>query len=262
MKRTFFPLIVLVLLMLGWGQIAEADRIDRLIQILQTDPSYKVRLQVALTLVKLKDNRAVPVLISTLNDENHTVRGIAAGALGQMGDIRALSPLLILQASEKHHFVKAQISKAIKAIKSKRFLIRVGKMANTSGRGGPELSRLFGQELLKEFGKVENVATDWGVQTTEVAELSKLGIKAFVLDGAIISFSQQKKGESAEVSCNVRVSLATYPENSLKAFYTGGTSMEVPVGDLEQQKELDQDLIVAAAQGAKEYILRNFLNTQ
>ena len=42
---------------------------------------------------KLQYAQAVPVLIDALNHENHSVRGTAANALGNIGDQRAVKPL-------------------------------------------------------------------------------------------------------------------------------------------------------------------------
>src|SRR5262245_5113579 len=56
--------------------------------VLRQDPSYKVRLEAAIALGKLHDKRALPALMQSVADEreHYTVRGMAASALGQIGD--------------------------------------------------------------------------------------------------------------------------------------------------------------------------------
>src|SRR6185436_21028222 len=84
----------LVLLLLLSARPAAADKIDDLARTLMSDPSYKVRVQAALVLGKLRDKRAVPALQQALKDENESVRGVAATSLGQIADKSAANALL------------------------------------------------------------------------------------------------------------------------------------------------------------------------
>src|SRR5947207_660294 len=61
--------------------------------ILTADPSWRVRLQAAVVLGKLRDGRAVPSLLRALGDENETVRGLSAQVLGDLGDSAAIAAL-------------------------------------------------------------------------------------------------------------------------------------------------------------------------
>ncbi|HET6347287.1 MAG TPA: HEAT repeat domain-containing protein, partial [Myxococcota bacterium] len=65
---------------------ADASRdtyLQRLIEALERDDSYKVRLQATVLLGKSKDPRAVEPLLTALNVDAHpTVRAAAATALG------------------------------------------------------------------------------------------------------------------------------------------------------------------------------------
>ena len=71
------------------AQASFADRVDNACRAVTDDPSWRVRLQAALTLGKLKDKRAVEPLTRALGDENETVRGIAAQVLGTLGGFDA-----------------------------------------------------------------------------------------------------------------------------------------------------------------------------
>ena len=55
-------------------------------------------------------------LIKALADPNKTVRGIAAPALGQLGDAAAVDPLRELLRRESDPFVRGQAEKAMAAL--------------------------------------------------------------------------------------------------------------------------------------------------
>jgi hypothetical protein len=268
--------IVLAFALLGHGQ-AEADRVGRLVKILMTDPSYKVRLQVAITLGKLKAKNAVPALMATLRDPNETVQGVAAAALGQIGDSRAKKALVSLIGRTSNSFVKSQAQKALKRLGSSsgggaapaantRFFVTIGKMSNKSGKGGKQLSKVFSSALTQEFGKVRGVATRWtgGATRPSAAALRKRRVKGFMLDGAITSLSHSQRGSNITISCAIRVYLATYPGKSMKAFYSGGASMAVPARGFNPANAsgIYKDLIKGAASGAKQHIVQSYLSRQ
>lgn len=257
---------------------AHADRVGRLVKILMTDPSYKVRLQVAITLGKLKAKNAVPALMATLRDSNETVQGVAAAALGQIGDPRAKKALTALLGRTSNNFVKSQAQKALKRLGSggggggsgpgadTRFFVTIGKMSNKAGKGGKSLSKILSSALTQEFGKVRGVATRWtgGKTRPSGAALRKRNVKGFMIDGAITSISHRQSGSSVTVSCSIRVYLATYPGKSMKAFYSGGASMAVPTRGFNPSNAqgIYSDLLKGAATGAKQHIVQSYLSRQ
>ncbi len=248
---------------------AFADRIDRLARILNSEKDFKVRLQVVLTLGKLKDKRAVPALIRALSDENHTVRGMSASALGKIGDSRAVAPLKKVLKSDKHPFVRAQAVNALKLLKKTgglqpgtRFYVTVGKIINQAKKGGASLGQVLKLALLNRFKHVSGITTEWpGGKNPSKAMLAKRRIQGFVLDGAIVKIEHLRKGSGYEVSCTIKVSLSTYPGNSMKAFYTGGAGMEVSANDLKSGviEGIYRELIEGAAQEAKQHIVQSYL---
>lgn len=270
--RTRLWLFLLAALAVGWPRVSNGDRVDHLVRILQTADSYKVRLQVVITLGKLRDKKAVPALLRALSDDNYTVRGVAATALAQIGDKRALPALKRLATTDRHSFVKSQAKRAVKTLESAaqgpprgaRFFVTVGKVGNKAGKGGPALAEAFKRALLKEFSKVSGVATPWSDRDPSPAELRKFRLTGFVLDGSILSLTRKKQGSNYEISCNIKVSLATFPGNSMKAFYSGGASMEIPVSSFRPQYEqsLYREIVEGAAQGAQQHIAQSYLSNQ
>ncbi len=112
--RPIRALIVALLLLTAGG--AFADKIDVLTRTLMQDPSYKVRVQAALVLGKLKDKRAVPALMQALHDENETVRGVAATSLGRIGDPSASNALMVASTTDASEFVRSQAKRALELV--------------------------------------------------------------------------------------------------------------------------------------------------
>src|SRR3990170_802179 len=71
----------------------KADEVDMLIQGLK-DKNEGVRRMAAVALGEIKDTRAVEPLIAALKDNDRSVRWNAAGALGKINDARAVEPLI------------------------------------------------------------------------------------------------------------------------------------------------------------------------
>jgi|GEM_PF-4216772 hypothetical protein len=261
--------IIFIVAVLAVGGVAHAGRVDRLVAILKTDPSYKVRLQVVLYLAKIKDPKATQGLIAALNDSVHTVRGLAASALGNLGAVEARPHLVKASTKDPHHYVRSQAKRALRKLGSKsrirvtadkRYLITLGKMANKSKYGGSALSQYFGSELLKQFDKAAGVATTTHANAVALGKSLKGKLKAFVLDGAINKLVHRKKGSDVSITISVKVALATFPENSLKGFYSGEASIDVPLKEMAQKDKIHRELIEASALEAKKQIVQRFLS--
>src|SRR5688500_3899249 len=76
----------------GAGQSPKEEMVDKLIEALK-DSDAGVRRQVALTLARLNNPRALPALMTALKDADPGIRAIIVGALGELGDTRALPAL-------------------------------------------------------------------------------------------------------------------------------------------------------------------------
>ncbi|MCB9558685.1 MAG: HEAT repeat domain-containing protein [Deltaproteobacteria bacterium] len=247
-------------------QLAHADRVGQLIRLLETDDSYKVRLQAAMALGRLKDRRGIPALIQALKDPQHVVRGMSAASIGQIADPRGVPALKLLLRREQHSFVIEQAKKALAGLSqpdSGRFFVQVRKIKNSAGRGGPELATRFQQELTAEFGKAPGVVTRWpSGGMPSATQLKQRKMIGFVIDGAINQLTVSKSGNSLTLSCAVRVSLSTFPGNSMKGFYSGGASMVVSESEFtpRAQAGIWGELLAGAAQGARQQIVGAYLN--
>ena len=95
----------------GMGEIA----IDPLLKIL-TFPKIHVRIGVIEALGTIKSPRSVePLINSLMKDKNHEVRWVAAVALGEIGDKRAI-PSLLASLREEDRYVRYGSARALEQI--------------------------------------------------------------------------------------------------------------------------------------------------
>jgi hypothetical protein len=234
------------------GREAAPDRIDHLIRILETGPSFKVRLLAIAYLGKSRDSRAVPALARMIADRNRAVRRLAVASLAQIGDRGALQALRTISLRADDLGLRAR--RAIREIerrqaqksKSPRVYLTVGKIANHAGRDGHKLARLFRESLLSA------VSEEPGVTTSAAG-----AARGYVLDGAIVDVRQTRSASGLRLVCRVRVSVATLPDNSMKAFYEGQADAVAPGS--EPVDALYRDLLEGAAREATRQILQEYI---
>jgi HEAT repeat protein len=87
--------------------------VDAMILFLQDESRHPARAWAANVLGELKAQRAFPVLVASLKDLDDEVRSKSAGALGKLGDSRAVSYLLDHLLSDPAPFVRARIAGAL-----------------------------------------------------------------------------------------------------------------------------------------------------
>ncbi len=86
----------------------------KLVEALENDDSFKVRLQAAVLLGRSGEAAAVDPLIRALNeDEHYTVRAAAATALANLEESRAISHILKRIALDRDDFVREEASRAL-----------------------------------------------------------------------------------------------------------------------------------------------------
>src|SRR5262249_53586482 len=139
--------IVLIAVLASIARVpsARADKVDDLVQTLSSTDSYKVKVQACLVLGKSGDTRAVGPLIQALRDPTPVVRMVAAQALGRIGDAAAL-PVLELATQDPVSSVAETARQAIAILRKAAVApvyVSVGKLANHSKGGGPDVVRLF-----------------------------------------------------------------------------------------------------------------------
>lgn len=105
---------------IGEPAVEPLDRaVESFIQALKDeDKEWRVRVVAAGALGEIGDTRAVEPLIQALSDLDGSVRSVAAEALGKIGDVRAVEPLT-KSLKDKDKFVREDAKEALEKLKAK-----------------------------------------------------------------------------------------------------------------------------------------------
>ncbi|HEX4457105.1 MAG TPA: HEAT repeat domain-containing protein [Polyangia bacterium] len=247
---------VLILGMLTVSAPAHADRVDDLCRSLTTDPSWRVRLQAAVVLGKLKDERAVPSLLRGLADENETVRGLSAQVLGELGDPSAKSALERAKR-DPSTFVR---DKAMAALAS---LSRPPSEAHGAGGGNGALHVEIGGIGVK----APHVSPQMAIRLKEfiIRELNKTPgltlegkpISGFLIDSSITNVSRRMTPEWVEITCEISFVVGRLPSRAMVMMTSGGATVQAPRVGLRPERE--QALQIDALEGAVEGAHQNLV---
>jgi len=264
LRRSFYgrglaPFVVAAAVLGALAGPASADRVDDLTKSLLQDSSYKVRVQAALVLGKLKDRRAVTALSEALRrDENPTVRGTVAASLGQIAD-PAARDALEGAAQDADGFVRSQAVKALTMLASTgpkptpsgragaRFYLAIG--FQSGGKAGPEGAQLVREALAKELQKLSDVTLSVGSGEPSAAALSQRKLQGFIVDGTIQRLTATLGGGGVQIDCDLKAYVATFPGKSIKMMTTEGASLQAGASERESGK---RDCIQAAAEAIRE----------
>lgn len=241
------------------------DRIGQLVRLLETSRSYKIRAQVVAHLARLKHERVTLALRRALSDEHASVRQAAATALTKRGVKPEPLPPSRRAARAARDREQAR-ERTLKAHNDRaRLYISMGALGNSSSTGGAALGRVFGAALRKEFAAVPSVTTRWeGGAAPTAAQLKKRQMTGFVLDGAIKTLERRRRGRHYRYYCMVKISLATYPGNSMKAFYTGEASTKLLAAELTpaRQHKIRREIVRLAARKARMHFVQDYFAYQ
>jgi hypothetical protein len=253
----------LLLIALAFGGTASADNTDRLMKQLTSSSDYKVRISAALSLSRLREQRAVPSFIKALKDSDKTVRGVAAASLGKIVNsstksktrAKAIAALKTAAKGDSNSFVRRQAQKAYDALKNLS-----GKTTTpTGGTGGTYVNigvmsakvtnsdkirahmRKTVQKTFKK--KASSMMIAWpGGDSPSKSQLAAKKVKAFHVDGTLNELSEAKSGSSTTVTCKVSMLIATYApkkngkvDKSMFGFLKGGASVQASSSAKEVQ---------------------------
>jgi hypothetical protein len=257
----------LVLLLLLAVRPAAADKVDDLARTLMTDDSYKVRVQAALVLGKLRDKRAVPALEAALKDPNESVRGVAAGSLGQIADKSAANALL-QATNDPSEFVRNQARRSLDLFANAptpslpgpragaRYYVAVGF---ESKGGNAQYAQVVKEALTKELQKLPTVTLSVGGGPPTQQALNQKRLKGFVVDGTIQRLSASRAGGQNQIDCDLRAFVATYPDRSIKMMTTEGASLQTGSSATDESSG-KRDCLMAAVEAVRDDV-NKFLQT-
>lgn len=238
---------------------ARADNVDTLIASLLGDRSYKVRLQAAISLGRLRDGRAVPALVRALkNDRERTVRAMAAQALATIGDLDAL-PALTAAQDDKDKFVRTQVADAIvrlggrpaergRAAPASKVLLAIGGMGDRTRRARTQLL-----QQMREYVRLELEATP-GVA---VAQNGEAKARRFTVEGSITEISRKMLPDWVQVTLGVSLILTSHPGGAIVGMTSTTATVEHPRRGYrpDQQPRLEERALQSAVRGAHQSIV-------
>lgn len=226
-----------------------AARIEDVEDALAHDRSYKVRVDAALVLGRLRQTRSVPALIGALRDPNPAVRASAAQSLGRIGSPiakDAVAKALVDPVPLVRHMAKEAMKQlggadsetppppvagapAIRARAGKKLSFEVKPMADKTNRAGNALRshmRDFMLEQLRPFGDV-NPAEHQGM---------------YAVDGVIKDLSTSTRGGEVEVSCAVQLVLSRQPGGGVFLLTSGEATVQRPKRQWRPQQKPGMEL--------------------
>lgn len=241
---------------------ARADRIDDLCRTLTNDSSWRVRLQAALVLSKLRDPRSVPALMRALGDDNETVRGLSAQVLGDIGAESAVIVLDRARRSDSSPFVRQKANEALGKLQpaqaqhgggapaSRALHVEVGGVG-AKAHASPELMHRLREYIIRELSRTPGL-------TLEGKPLS-----GFLIDSSITNVSRKLTDQWVEITCEVSFVVGRLPSRAMVMMTSGGATVQAPRMGMRPDKEkaLQFDALEGAVQGAHENLLA-FLKTQ
>lgn len=239
-------LFLLSLLLLLAGS-ARADRIDDLGRVLAGDSDWKVRMQAAAVLGRLKDKRGVPALVHALSDGSEAVRGVAAGALGEIADPSA-QPALQRSLRDPSQLVRDQAQMALEALRPERpseappakgvhggVRVEIGAITSRTSRLPGDLS----ERLRKTVSR--NLA-----QTPGVVAATSSG--TYVLDTSVTKLTRRTTDTSVEIDCEVSLILGRLPGKAIVLTTSGAATTKLDRAN--HTPEAERGMIVDALEGA------------
>jgi hypothetical protein len=229
-----------------------APRIEEVEDALAHDRSYKVRVDAALVLGRLRQTRSIPALIGALKDANPAVRATAAQSLGHIGSpiakdavVKALgdqAPIVRRNAREalrelgvsgdaEDDTPPAPVpgAPAIRARPGRKLSFEVKAMADQSKRAGPALRshmRDFVLAQLRPYG--------------DVSPGDNQGM--YAVDGVIKDLTTNTHGADVEVSCAVQLVLSRQPGGGVFLLTSGEATVQRPKRQWKPQQKPGMEL--------------------
>ena len=261
--RSILPLL-LVLATAGSSNARE-DRITHLLRVLESpDASYKVKLLTMVYLGRFRARQAVPALVRLFDDTgSQSVRRLAITTLGNIGARSALPALEKVRLHNRYH-LGSSARRAIQAITRasgqrgrKQVYLALGRFTNRSRRGGQALARQLRSALKRGLEQDPGIVTPEAGPRPTGDELARRQLRGYMVDGSITRIRSTESGGRRQLTCQIRLSLATYPGGSMKAFYHGEASVDAPAR--QPVAALYSDAIEGAARQARQQILQSYL---
>jgi hypothetical protein len=252
----------LTLVFAAWPRPADADRLDALARA-SRDPSWRVRLQAASVLAKVKNPDVVPILERLLGDENDAVRGLAAAAMGSLAhvegvDLSRVRADLVRASRDRAHIVREHARNALAKLRSGDeeptprvashgggLHIAIGGVGAKAKNVTPELTQRLRELLVREFSHTPGMTVDGQAVT------------GFLIDSSITALNHRVTQEWLEINCEISVIVGRLPSKAMVMMTSGGATVQQPRGEISRAAaaSLEADALEGAVKGAHENLL-------
>jgi HEAT repeat protein len=240
--------------------------IDEVEDALAHDRSYKVRVEAAIVLGRLRQSRSVPALIGALRDPNPAVRATAARSLGQIGSPIAkdavgkalVDPVPLVRRMAKDAMrqlggddtlgdtppAPMPGAPAIRARAGKKLSFEVKAMGDQSKRASSTLRshmRDFVLAQLRPYGDVDPRDNEG----------------MYAVDGVIKELQTKTQGADVEVTCAVQLVLSRQPGGGVFLLTSGEATVQRPKHHYKPQQATGMELeaLESALRSASEDLL-------
>ena len=224
-SRSRFPMAVVAtaVAVLIAAQVCWGDKVDDLSKALLTDPSFKVRVQAALLLGKLGDKAGTDALVRALDDEERSVRAMAAQSLGKVGG--AAAALKAHLGREQNSFVSTQIKIALSAledreIKDRKIFVTIGPFSGGVKLADAGILSMLQTSLRQSLEKLPKLTFTSDVTAKGRGRTPQLG---FLVDGNV-SRLQEVFGVG-ETNCEIKLMVARWPSKSIILWTSAGAAV-------------------------------------
>ena len=264
LRRRLSILLLAAGLGLGAGAgTARAEKVDDLSNLLVHGKTEKERIAAAVSLGRLRDERALKPLVRALSDESNVVRALAATALGYLDQVAAL-PALQRASKDRDMTVRRRATEAIAMIRQSASeagsagapsapvqAARYDKLANyaiapnepartpqvyvlvksaqdRSSGGAPIKVRQMQASAMRSL-MVDQLKRDQQVTLMQAtpAVAAEMGMEPYSLDVTIMKLERMERGAHVEIECEIRIAISD-ERGKMLSFLTGGAKVQVP----------------------------------
>lgn len=238
-KRRTSPIFAILGVILYSYSVFSDARTEYLVKMLDTSDNYRLRVQAATTLGKLREKSATPNLVKALRDRNELVVISAAIALKQIGDPAVIGAVEAALTASPSSAAKSQLKLTIKTLrdvggKSKklaknssvpRFLVRVDAMGNSSAMRDSYLTQMMKKIVVERIGDESDVILQSEKMNGKkvLAKKKSEKLEAYIISGAILKLNKEKGRLTVKLGLN----LFSNPEYSLLMMPTSEAAISV-----------------------------------
>ena len=239
---------------------AQAPQVQDVEDSLIHDPSYKVRVDAALILGKLRQNHSIPALIVATKDSHPAVRASAVRSLGLIGHADGRDAVLAA-LRDPVPTVRHMARDALRGLaddpvareagapsirrRPARMSIEVRPIGDPKNQAGPVIRSHMRDFLVEQLRPLGDVSADEGQATT------------YAVGAVLKNLAIARGGPDVEVTCAVQLVVMRQPGNALFLMTSGEARVQKPKRMFRPQLQasMEMEAVEGAVRGASEDLI-------